>query len=176
TKPKNHWLVNPTSPFGSFYIHGNILEGHAAASADNWNGGVKAADPDSARAVKPFAVEAIADQSATQAYEQVLKFAGASLKRDAVDTRIVKEITTGRASKGKAKNGIIDSQTDVGGWPVLKSIPAPKDSDGDGMPDAWEIKNKLNPADAADANLKTLAPPYTNLECYLNGLVKTIIP
>lgn len=95
---------------------------------------------------------------------------------DSVTDCIVKEITTGTASKGKAKNGIIDSQAEVGGWPVLKSEQAPKDADGDGMPDAWEIKNKLNPNDAADANLKTLAQPYTNLEHYLNERCKTVIP
>ena len=33
---------------------------------------------------------------------------------------------------------MIDSQDDVGGWPNLESTPAPKDSDHDGMPDAWE--------------------------------------
>lgn len=176
TKSKNGWMVNPSSPFGRFYIHGNTLEGNPEASADNWNGGVKVAYPDSVKASNPFVVEAIAEQSAEQAYKQVLQFAGASLKRDAVDTRIVKEISTGTASKGKAKNGIIDSQAEVGGWPVLKSEQAPKDADGDGMPDAWEIKNKLNPNDSADANLKTLAQPYTNLEHYLNERCKTVIP
>lgn len=176
TKPKSNWMVNPSSPVGSFYIDGNVLAGNAATTADNWNGGVKVAHPDSAKALKPFIVEPIADQTAAQAYEQALKFAGASLKRDAVDTRIVKEITKGTASKGKARNGIIDSQEEAGGWPALKSLPAPKDSDSDGMPDAWEVKHKLNPNDASDANLKTLAQPYTNLEHYLNDLCKAVMP
>lgn len=176
TKAKNHWLVNPYSPIGSFYLNGNILEGNAVVSADNWNGGVRVVYPDSAKALKPFVVESIAEQTATQAYDHTLKFAGASLKRDAVDSRIVKEISKGTASKGKAKNGIIDSQEEAGGWPVLKSLPAPKDSDGDAIPDAWEVKQKLNPNDAADANLKTLNQPYTNLEIYLNDLCKAVIP
>lgn len=175
TKTKNMWIVNPYSPVGSFYINGNVLAGNAAVTTDNWNGGVKVAYPDSAKALKPFSVESIAEQAATQAYDQALKFAGASLKRDAVDSRIVKEIAKGTASKGKAKNGIIDSQEEVGGWPVLKSLPAPKDSDSDGIPDAWEIKQKLNPNDAADAILKTLSQPYTNLEVYLNDLCKAVI-
>lgn len=175
TKPKNHWMVNPTSPIGSFYIHGNILEGNAAASADNWNGGVKVSNVDSARVNEPFSVEAIPDQSAKRAYEYALKFAGASLKRDAVDTRIIKEITKGTASFGKSKNGIIDSQTDVGGWPALKSLPAPKDSDHDGMPDDWETKHKLDPENSADAKLKTIDRVYTNLERYLNDLCQSVI-
>lgn len=175
TKAKNRWMINPYSPVGSFYINGNVLFGNTAVTSDNWNGGVKVAYPDSAKALKPFVVEAIAEQTATQVYDQTLKFAGASLKRDAVDSRIVKEIAKGTASKGKAKNGIIDSQEEVGGWPVLKSLPAPKDSDSDGIPDAWEVKQKLNPNDAADANLKTLNQPYTNLEVYLNDICKAVI-
>lgn len=65
--------------------------------------------------------------------------------------------------------GIIDSQEDVGGWPELKSLPAPTDSDHDGMPDEWEKKNGLNPNDAADRNQKT-SDGYTSLEMYLNSL------
>lgn len=175
TKPKSNWMVNPTSPLGSFYIQGNILEGNAASSADNWNGGVKVASPDSARVNEPFQVEAIPDQTARHAYEAALKFAGASLRRDAVDARIIKEITKGTAAYGKNRNGIIDSQTDVGGWPKLKSLPAPKDSDSDGIPDEWETKHKLDPEDPADAGLKTVNATYTNIESYLNDLCKSVI-
>lgn len=176
TKPKSNWMVNPSSPVGSFYIHGNVFAGNPTASADNWNGGVKVAYPDSAKALKAFTVEAIAEQSADQAYEQVLKLAGASLKRDAVDARIAKEISKGTATYGKAKNGIIDSQEDVGAWPALKSLPAPKDSDNDGIPDAWEVKNKLNANDASDAGLRTVESSYTNIESYLNSLSKPVMP
>ncbi|TGX50446.1 hypothetical protein E5A73_18770 [Sphingomonas gei] len=37
----------------------------------------------------------------------------------------------------------IDSQRDVGGWPDLKSLPAPRDSDDDGMPDACGAHARL---------------------------------
>lgn len=67
------------------------------------------------------------------------------------------------------KTGIIDSQEDVGGWPLLKSAPAPTDSDHDGMPDEWEKKNGLNPNDPADGNTVN-EDGYTNLEKYLNSL------
>jgi hypothetical protein len=68
--------------------------------------------------------------------------------------------------------GIIDSQIDVGGWPVLNSLPAPMDTDHDGMPDSWESSNGLNPSDGADRNMVGV-DGYTMLEKYLNSLVGT---
>jgi hypothetical protein len=52
----------------------------------------------------------------------------------------------------------------------LKSLPAPKDTDGDGMPDDWERQHGLNPNDANDGN-DTDAQGYTMLENYLNDLI-----
>jgi hypothetical protein len=46
---------------------------------------------------------------------------------------------------------------------------APPDSDHDGMPDAWETANGLNPNDASDRN-RTWGPGYTMLEKYLNSI------
>ena len=66
--------------------------------------------------------------------------------------------------------GIIDSQEDVGGWPELKSLPAPADSDHDGIPDEWERNNGLNPNDSSDGN-KVAKDGYTYLEKYLNSLI-----
>jgi len=175
TKSKKPWMLNPSSPYGKFFLQGNCLQGSDAISKNNWNGGVKADHPDSARTDKPFAVEAIAEQSAEKAYDLVLNGSGASLKRDAIDTRIIHEVRTGTATMGKEKNGIIDSQQDVGGWPELKSSPAPGDSDLDGMADEWETKNKLNPQDASDSGKFDLHKSYTNLEVFLNGLVAQVI-
>jgi len=64
----------------------------------------------------------------------------------------------------------IDSQEQVGGWPELKSLPSPKDSDGDGMPDSWEKQNRLNPNDPEDRNGDRNKDGFTNLEEYLNSL------
>ena len=60
----------------------------------------------------------------------------------------------------------------VNAWPALRSLPAPADSDNDGMPDAWEKKNGLNPADPSDASAISLHKFYTNIEVYVNSLVK----
>jgi hypothetical protein len=171
TKSKKPWMVNPSSPYGKFYLSGNVLAGNDAVSKDGWIG-VKADHPDSARADQPFSVEAIREQSAEKAYELVLKNAGASFKRDAIDARIVDEVRTGTAKFGKTRNGIIDSQEDVGGWPELQSTTVAKDSDADGMPDSWEVKNKLNPNEPSDASTKSKNSPYDNIETYLNELVK----
>jgi hypothetical protein len=59
----------------------------------------------------------------------------------------------------------------VGGWPLLKSLPAPHDADQDGMPDDWETENGLNPADSEDQNEDSDADGYTNLEEYLHSLI-----
>ncbi|HET7178646.1 MAG TPA: pectate lyase, partial [Chryseosolibacter sp.] len=122
-----------------------------------------------------FHVEAIRMQSPRDCFKSVLATAGASFRRDAVDRRIVKEVRAGDSSSGKDRNGIIDSQTDVGGWPALKSLGPPADKDGDGMPDAWEKAHSLNTADAADACKKNISKEYDNIEVYLNGLVKGVI-
>jgi hypothetical protein len=64
---------------------------------------------------------------------------------------------------------MIDSQTDVGGWPQLFTATVPVDSDQDGMPDAWEISQGLNPLDPEDRNTIG-AGGYTQLEIYLNSI------
>ena len=87
----------------------------------------------------------------------MLARAGASLHRDAVDARVIDNV---RNRQGK----VIDSQKEVGGWPVLRPGTAPKDTDRDGMPDDWEKSHGLNPADAADRNGDRNGYGYTNLE------------
>jgi pectin methylesterase-like acyl-CoA thioesterase len=97
------------------------------------------------------------------AYNRVLNLAGAALVRDAVDTRIISEVQT---ETGRH----IDSQTQVGGWPTLNSLPAPPDTDQDGIPDQWETDHGLNPNDPTDG-AAVGAGGYTNLENYLNDIV-----
>lgn len=162
-------ILDPYRPYGQFFISGNYLEGDKNISTDN-NRGIVADHPDSVFVNIPFASEPIIEQDAKGAYELVLNSAGASLKRDDVDARVINEVRTGTASFGKNKDGIIDSQNDVGGWPELKSLPAPLDTDGDGMPDEWETKNKLNPNDSGDGSRHTLSKSYTNVEVYINSL------
>ena len=121
-------------------------------------------------------------QTAEEAYQSVLEHAGCSLRRDAVDVRIIDEVRNGYATyegptyekdyelaDESKKCGIIDSQEDVGGRPELKSLPAPADTDHDGMPNEWETKNGLDLNNADDRN-KVADDGYTMLEQYLNSI------
>src|SRR5690606_36311614 len=102
---------------------------------------------------------------------------GASLYRDAVDERVVEETSNGTATYSGSVSGfpgIIDSQEDVGGYPVLESEEAPLDTDGDGMPDEWETEMKLDP-EKPDANGRDLSTAYDNIEVYINSLVQHIM-
>ena len=170
---KRDRIVQPLPPYGRFFVADNVISGFPEISKDNWSGGVQADRIDSVRSSAPFAAAEITQHSAQKAFDLVLASAGVSHRRDIIDTRITQEVRSGVSASGKANNGIIDSQDDVGGWPELKSLPAPADSDKDGLPDAWELKNKLNPNDPSDSRKVKPNGFYTFLEIYLNELVKT---
>lgn len=159
---------------GLWHISGNFVEGSPEVSENNWNGGVDF-EPGSSiernRQENAFEVAAVTTQSATEAYELVLNHAGAiAPKRDSQDERVISQIKTNNYRLGT--NGIIDNVEQVGGWPVLKSEKAPKDSDKDGIPDEWESAHGLNPHDASDASKIDATSGYTNIELYINSLVK----
>lgn len=124
--------------------------------------------PPAYRLAQPHPMAPVVTDSAAEAFERVLRLGGASLVRDAVDRRIVDDV---RLRRGR----LIDSQQQVGGWPVLASRPAPVDSDGDGMPDEWERGRGLNPHDASDGARVDAQTGWTALELYLNGLVAHLI-
>lgn len=117
---------------------------------------------------EPFDVSPVTTQAAQEAYDLVVKHAGASVKRDAVDERIINDV---KNRTGK----LIDTPGDVGGYPDLKSTPAPKDTDQDGLPDAWETAHKLDANNPADGKTIT-ANGYSNLELYLNDLAAKAMP
>jgi hypothetical protein len=87
---------------------------------------------------------------------------------DATDRRVMADIAAGRGE-------YIDRQWDPTkgqsgfdnlGYPVLASGTPPKDSNNDGIPDAWEQANV-----PAGAGANTVSPTgYTFLENYLNEL------
>ena len=74
-----------------------------------------------------------------------------------------------RLGNDSYKQGIITDICQMGGYPLYKGK-SYKDSDGDGMPDDWEIANGLNPNDPSDANKDCTGDGYTNIEKYINGI------
>jgi hypothetical protein len=169
SKSSKSQILNPWSPYGSFYVEGNFLAGNQDVTNNNHKG-VKADHPDSCLIAEPIKVVPISTQSALEAYDKVIAHAGASLVRDAIDQRIISETKNGTATYGTAKDGIIDTQSMAGGWPELKTYNIKTDTDKDGMPDDWEKKNGLNPNDGNDHAQYTLSKTYTNIEVYLNEL------
>lgn len=176
----NPYKLEGKIPFGKYFIAGNHVDGAEGVSKDNWLGVVMNkgtdADKEQSKMQTAFASVEIKAETAEAAYAKVLAHAGASLPgRDTLDKRIIKNVqdrTGGLIDvQGGFKHGTSYEQT-VKAWPVLKSHSAPKDSDSDGMPDVWELKNKLNPKDAADGNRYLLHKAFTNVEVYLNSLDK----
>lgn len=198
TNSKKIWFIDPTTSCsncsgsfpgtkivpGHFYMTGNYMDGNAGMSSDNWTGttagsGVIAQIKADAPFSYPSNPSSISIQSAQDAFNSVLSYAGASLARDQVDTRVSDEAREGKytytGSKGGTK-GLIDTQTDVGGWPQYKGE-ASNDSDADGMPDWFEEQfglGKNNPSDASAFGLDKHGR-YTNLEMYLHYLVRNIV-
>lgn len=175
----NPYKLLPRLPYGKFYVSGNVSEPSNEVTADNWKGvvmnGGTDADKEASKAAGPFAAIAMPTQTAEQAYQLVLKGAGASFRRDTLDERIINDVVnrTGRIIdvQGGYPHGTPYEQT-IHAWPQLKVAPAKPDLDKDGMPDEWERKNGLNPADPADAAAVRLHLFYTNIEVYANSLLK----
>lgn len=126
----------------------------------------------------------VTTHSAAEAFSKVLAYGGASLYRDEIDARYMEEAKTGTAQyKGSITQspGIIDKVSDVNGYTEstfgTTSHPADFDTDKDGISDAWELANGLNPNDDSDALTYSLDGKgyYTNLEVYANSLVEDIM-
>jgi pectate lyase len=167
----NYFLKGPSSGSSGPFVRGN-LNFHMYASGNLYDGdrdgvldgrtlttaelGTVVLEP------APFAFPAIPQAGAASAYQAVVGQAGASLRRDAVDRRVIATVT------GQS-GAIITDPAAVGGFGTLASGTPAADSDRDGMSDAWERANGLNPANAADGPV--VGPSgYTNVERYLNSL------
>ena len=171
---------NPVIPYGKYYVNGNCVDEAKDVSENNWlgihmgNGGTED-DKKNAVVNKPFSAEFIYTQSAAAAYDAVLKEGGASYRRDTLDARIISNVKNRTGGfidvQGGYPHGTAYELT-LNAWPVLRSLPAPVDSDKDGMPDDWEKKKGLKPADAGDASAYKLDRYYTNIEVYINSLIK----
>ncbi len=152
------------------YVSGNIGPSRPSTSQpeSNW------VDPESRQFIVSTAAPApaVTTTDAVTAYNAVLANAGNSKglacdgswvdRRDSIDTRVVNDVQNGTGH-------IIDDPSQVGGWITPASGTPCLDSDHDGMPDAWETKYGLDPANPLDGRVDTDGDGYTNLEEYLNG-------
>lgn len=133
----------------------------------------------------------VTTHEADEAMNLAVKYAGASLRMDAADRRVLDDVLSGTGTSGEGGGttiaglkrswyGIIDSQDDKGGYPDLKAtdeeLLSVVDTDGDGIPDDYEDLFGLDRNDASDGAAKTLDPQglYTNFEIYAHYLVKDI--
>jgi len=150
----------------TFYVAGNIWPGMPkddqwAAMWDFAHRSEKRA-PAEMRRLEPAPAPAITTQSAEETYESVLRFAGCTRPvRDVVDARVVGEVRTGAGD-------VINSQEEVGGWPVYASAEPPADTDHDAMPDDWEARFGFDPKAPDDGPGDRDGDGYTNVEEYLN--------
>ena len=103
--------------------------------------------------------------TAAEALDWITKNVGPSLPvYDEVDQYLIDELLS-YGTVG-TKNGITSiKQLPHKGTGVISGGVKPQDTDGDGIPDAWEIANGLNPNDASDA-VAINADGYTNIEAY----------
>ncbi len=184
TKDVKYRIVNPSKtdnlPFGKWYVAGNYVDGADDVTKDNRLGihmpkGTTEEDKKTAAIKQPHAAEPIPAQSATDAYKEILRSAGASHQRDTMDQRIINDVKNRTGAyvdvQGNFPHGTAYELT-TNAWPALKSLPAPADADKDGIPDAWEKNNGLDPGDAADAGHFKLSKTYSNIEVYINSLSK----
>ncbi|MBR4627308.1 MAG: dockerin type I repeat-containing protein [Ruminococcus sp.] len=177
-----------TGDMQKLYASGNVKAAQNGsilidAGADEWSSGKaksggKNSTSNDVKSDKPFFESYVITETADSAYKSVIAGAGANYPQwDYIDSRYINEVKNGTYTYTGSRDGlkgIIDSQNDVGGYPSAKNFKggtAPIDTDGDGMPDAWESEHGLNPNDAKDSAIVSLsADDYTNLEMYLNEL------
>ncbi len=194
-KPEASREKGKETVYGKAYVNGNIVHGNDKVTKNNWDGGVQLNSKEhnelylgGIKSDKPFDMPNVTIMDAKAAYNFVMDNVGANFpKRDAVDARVVKTVQTGKAiyvenapefvspyvkrrlPADSYKQGIITDIRQVGGLPEYNGQPY-VDSDGDGMPDAWEVANGLNPNDPSDAVLDCNGDGYTNIEKYINGI------
>lgn len=207
TKGSYHFMVR-SSGSGienyKFFVNGNTIrkrDGSVYSSSienDNW-GGV-GFDESTYRSQEYFPVYDINGndasvapnaQSAEDAFDTVLTYAGAGIDADSrpkIDKEVMEEARTGTGYLTGAK---VDTTTDSDQLSAISKYNIKQvdyddyypsmskktivDSDNDGMPDDWEIARGLNP-NKDDASGDYLGEGYMNIEYYANDLTVNSFP
>ena len=182
--------AQPPGVWGLFYVDGNYMTNKTDGSlnttiiSDNWIGitpNPSTKPKSELKSLAVFDVPSVTTHTAQKAFDKVLSLAGHSFVSDTIDKRIAKEaltktITYTTGGNGST-NGIIDTQSHIGGWPAYNSSDPLTDTDTDGIPDIWEEAYHLDKNNPADGKTTTLDPGhvYTNVEVYLANLVQHIV-
>src|SRR5699024_4537223 len=107
-------------------------------------------------------------ETASEAYRKVVKTAGASLYRDPVDSIMIHQA----ASLGLKGKNYVHDEKEASNLQALEHSKPVVDTDGDGIPDQWEMKNGLNPENSEDGKRIT-DNGYSNLEIYFHSIITT---
>ena len=150
-RPQNSYThVISTENSSRAYARGNTT------SVDIWA-------PGASQAPSPFQTPSCDDQPSLHA---ILSQVGA-WPRDSLDSATVGHVHDGTGA-------LIDSPSEIDGWPQLEPGVPPDDVDGDGMADQWEREVGLNPDTPQDGNDDYFGVGYTALEVYLAWLAHDV--
>lgn len=187
--------TNPLGTWGVFYVAGNYFDDSctklssksktnmAKTNADNWIGihpstsncPLPDGNIEKIKSNSEFNVVSPTTHPAATAYEKVLAYAGASLKRDEIDARVISDVKSGsytyKGSNGSS-NGLIDTQVDCEGYIPYHSTTKPTDSNNDGIPDEWAAKYLPTGKSYNNIDPET---GYSYLELYINSLVDDLM-
>ena len=156
-----------------YYVNGNILEKGGQQITDDIYSISLVKDEDTGEPKEGGYVPNVSEETkvvdngatyedAKTAYIRVLSEAGASLKRDATDKRIITDVANGTATKGE--NGMVASVQDED-YDVYEIVKRADDFDANqnGMADWYETATGKT-----DAQADPDGDGFTNLEDYLN--------
>jgi hypothetical protein len=163
SRPDEIYIDDDTQLGSNFYIDANLTD-DARVSTEPFPSRILNRNNYPIENFPQFSGSGISVDSTSNVFDKVLASVGATVpERDAVDIRVV-------ASVQSRSGGVIDSQAEVGGWSTISAGTPLLDSDGDGMPDSWEVSKGLEALDSNDRN--GLAPSgYTWIEEYINSLI-----
>lgn len=183
----NYWITGPWKQAAyplvggnnnfKYFAEGNwydpnidgVLDGHEMSDEEYAKSGgarVNATSDLVSRGAPKGMPEIVGKMTAPEALEYVLAYGGASLPvRDEVDQYLIDEVSsfgTLGTTGGIATEKVLPHK----GTGKLFGGYKPLDSDGDGIPDEWEITNGLDPQDAKDA-AAIADNGYSNIENFV---------
>lgn len=160
-----HYAESLTVPRQLIYVQGNVGSSRLTQDAPQWNVGwyyYNELAPTTWQKTLPWDVPSVMtnEMSYYYALDMLQKVGATKPVRDSVDERVVADFAAGTGM-------IIDNVTYPDDFPAFENLPAPPDTDNDGMPDAWEAARGLsvgiNDSAGDDDN-----DGYTNIEEYLH--------